>query len=340
MDLPLRSLLFVPGNKEAWMRKASGYGPDALIFDLEDAVPAGHRAMARGIVREVLRDLGGVRPALFVRVNGLETGETGDDLEAVVCPELHGVLLPKVAGPSDLIGVGALLDHFERRGGVPVGRTRVMPLLETATSVRLAYEIGTASPRVAYLGYGAAKDGDGTRSIGYEWTPEGTETLYLRSRILADARAAGVRYPVSGLWTLVPDLDGLRAFARQTRQIGYTGMLCIHPSHVPVINEVFSPTAAEIADWRAVIARLEAAERSGTTAIQHEGHLIDTAMVKTARERLAAAARLGLVEGEEEDKGTRGQGEVVAHGPAPTGTEADPIGGMFEQFGRPAPPGE
>ncbi len=277
------------------MRKAPQYGADALIFDLEDAVPEAHRTEARRLVREVTRELGGQGQTIFARTNGVDTGQTGDDLEAVVCPELHGVLVPKVAGPEDVIAVSALLDHFERRQGVPQGHTLINPLLETAEAVRLAYDVGKASPRVAYLGYGTAKDGDGARSIGYSWTQGGLETLHLRSRVLADARAAGIEHPVSGLWPAVGELAGLRAFAQQTRDLGYTGMMCIHPSHVPVINEVFSPSRQQIDEWTDIVQRLAEAEAKGTTAIQHSGFLVDTAMVKVALERLEMARRLGLV---------------------------------------------
>ena len=294
---PLRSLLFVPGNKEDWMRKAPRFKADALIFDLEDAVPAASRPEARKIVRQVTEELGSQGQTIFVRVNGMDTGETGDDIEAVVCNELHGIFLPKVRGPEDVIGVGALLDHFERRSGVPVGHTLVDPLLETARAANMVYEVATASPRVAYLGGGTAKDGDGARAIGYEWTPQGLETLFARSRTLSEARAAQVPFPISGLWTPIEDLDGLRAFAVQTRQLGYHGMMAIYPGHIPIINEVFSPSPEEIAHWKQVIVSMAAAEAAGTTAIRGEdGHLIDTAHAKTARDRLDLARGWGLTD--------------------------------------------
>lgn len=292
---PLRSLLFVPGNKEDWMRKAPASGADALIFDLEDAVPPDQRPQARAIVRRMIEELGSRGQVIFVRINDMTTGEAGNDLEAVVCPQLHGIILPKVSGPDDVIAVSALLDHFERRSGVPHGQILVDPLLETALGEKYAFEVGKASPRVEYMGTIAAKDGDGARALGYEWTPEGTETLGLRQRGLLEARAAGMRYPLSGLWTTVGELEGLRKFAVQTRQIGYTGMMCIHPSHVPVINEVFSPTPEQIARWQEIVAGLKEAERQGTMAIRHRGVMVDIAHGKYAQERLEFARRLGLM---------------------------------------------
>jgi citrate lyase subunit beta/citryl-CoA lyase len=101
-----------------------------------------------------------------------------------------------------------------------------------------------------------------------------------------------MEYPVTGLWTDVGDLDGLRAFCVQNRQLGYAGMLAIHPSHVPVINEVFTPAAEEVAELRELVAELEAAEAAGTTAIRFRGSMIDTAHIRAARRRLALAERL------------------------------------------------
>ena len=291
---PLRTILFVPGNKEDWMRKAVKYGADALVFDLEDAVPEAHRPQAREMVRRVTEELAAQGYTIFVRVNGIDTFETGDDLEAAVCEGLHGIFLPKTRGPEDIVAAATLLEHFEHRAGLPVGRTLINPLLETAQSIRLAYEIGTTSPRVAYMGYGSAKDGDGARAIGYTWTPEGAESLHIRGSVLVDARAANVVYPITGLWPHVGEHDGLRAMAVESKNLGYDGMMCIHPSHVPIINEVFSPTGEEIEEWKGVIAALAEAEAAGTTAIQRDGFLIDTAMVRVAKERLEHAKKLGL----------------------------------------------
>ncbi|HEX2173382.1 MAG TPA: CoA ester lyase [Dehalococcoidia bacterium] len=290
---PLRSKLFVPGNKDDWMRKAPKYGADALIFDLEDAVPEHDRPRARQLVRAVLEDLGAQGQTLFIRVNALDTGQTFDDLEAVVCSGLHGILLPKVSSPRDVIVVDGALNWFERRAGVPEGSTIIQPLLESAAGLRQAYEIAVASPRIAYLGAGSAKGGDMARAVGYEWTPEGLETLFYRSKVLLDARAANIQYPMTGLWVDVRDTEGLRQFAQRSRQLGYVGMHAIYPGHVPVINDVFSPTPDEVAYWEELIGVLEEAERNGTTAVTFRDEMVDTAMVKTGRDRLALARRLG-----------------------------------------------
>ena len=291
---PIRSELFVPGNKEDWMRKAPRYGADALILDLEDSVPPDQKPAAREAVGRLVQELGAAGQTIVVRVNRLETGLTGDDLEAVVGPQLYAVLLPKVEGPADVVEVDTLLRHFERRQGLEIGRIFIDPALETASGIRQSWEIATASPRVAHMGASGGKGGDTARSIGFQWTPEGMETLFIRAKVLVDVRAAGVPYPMSGGWMDIHDLDGLRAAARQAKQLGYTGMHLIHPSHVPVVNEVFTPTAAEVAHYQGLLAAMEAQRAQGGAAVTFGGDMVDIAHEETARAMLQMAREMGV----------------------------------------------
>lgn len=291
---PLRTSMYVPGNKEDWMRKAPQYGSDALIFDLEDSVPVPDKEEARVLVRKMLEELGGEKPALTVRVNRLETGLTGDDLEAITCPQLYGVLLPKVESSADVVEVDNLLSYFERKAGMEVGSVFVDPGLETAQSIRQSYEIATASPRIAHMGGSGGKGGDTSRSIGFQWTPEGLETLYLKSKVLIDVRSAGVPYPMSGGWFDIHDLEGLRSLAVQLRQLGYTGMHLIHPSHVPVVNEVFSPTPEDVRHWQGLVKAMEEMRATGGAAITFGGDMVDIAHEETARTMLAIAKEMGI----------------------------------------------
>ena len=291
---PLRTSMYVPGNKEDWMRKAPQYASDALIFDLEDSVPVPDKEEARVLVRKMLEELGGEKPTLTVRVNRLETGLTGDDLEAITCPQLYGVLLPKVESPADVVEVDNLLSYFERKAGMEVGSVFVDPGLETAQSIRQSYEIATASPRIAHMGGSGGKGGDTSRSIGFQWTPEGLETLYLKSKVLIDVRSAGVPYPMSGGWFDIHDLEGLRSLAVQLRQLGYTGMHLIHPSHVPVVNEVFSPTSEDVRHWQGLVKAMEEMRATGGAAITFGGDMVDIAHEETARTMLAIAKEMGI----------------------------------------------
>ena len=288
--LPVRSLLFVPANREDRMHKALTVGADAVILDLESAIPRGEATVARRMVHDLLDAHHPPRPAVFVRVSEIDSADFAADLEACAHQHLAGVLLPQVSGPDDVRRAHAALDRID-----PEGRIVLMPLVETANAVREAYEIARASDRIAYFGGGVSRDGDVARSVGYRWTPEGTETLYLRSKVLIDSRAAGIFNPVTGIWGSVDDLDGLRAFAQQSRDLGYEGLQCIHPKHLPVIHEIFTPSTSDIAHWHAVIGAMEDAEKQGSAAIRLDGRLVDVAHVKTAHKNLDRARRLGLL---------------------------------------------
>jgi len=288
----------VPGNREDRIRKAFASEADAVVLDLESATPTGELEGARTICKRVIKEYGlapaARRPSIFVRVAEARSPEQARDLEAVVHAGLAGLLLPQVALPRDVVATDEALTRCEAAAGIELGRTRIMPLVESASAVRMAFEIASASPRVAYMGGATSRGGDLARSIGFRFSAEGRETLFLRSKVLVDVRAAGIPNPLSGLWGRVDDLDGLRAFAEETRDLGYEGLMTIHPKQVPVVNAIFSPSAEEIGEWRRLIAAMEQAERAGQGAIRFEGRLVDAAHVATAHQRLERARRLGL----------------------------------------------
>ncbi len=291
---PSRSALFVPGNRPDWIEKAVGYGADTLILDLEDSVPDREKAAARGIVKTGVQLLRAKGQGCAVRINAFATGLTLDDLEAVICPELDRVLLPKVETPADMDQLDALLTHLERRLRIPDGQIETPLGCETAQAMRNVYEIATRCRRVKRVSLAAGPGGDAARAIGYQWSREGMETLFLRSKIVLDARAAGIQYPTISSWWNIRDLEGLERDARWNRSLGYCGQTVMHPSHVPIVNRVFTPTADEIAFHRGLIQAMEEAESRGIAAVTYQGDMVDEAMVKTSRELLAFARAIGL----------------------------------------------
>lgn len=286
---PYRSALFVPGNRAAWMEKAIGYGADCLILDLEDSVPDQEKVAARPLVRTAIVSLKARGQAVNVRINGFATGLTFDDLEGVLCPELDGVALPKVETVADMRELDALLTHLEKRMGIPPGTIETPLGCETAAAMRNTYEIATSCPRVKRVTLAAGPGGDAARAIGYLWSKEGTETLYLRSKTVLDCRAAGIQYPTVSSWWNIKDLEGLEKDARWNRQLGFRGQTVMHPSHVPIVNRVFTPSAEEIAYFEGLIQAMEDARKRGIAAVTYKGDMVDEAMVKTAREMLALA---------------------------------------------------
>ena len=286
---PYRSALFVPGNRAAWMEKAIGYGADCLILDLEDSVPDQEKVAARPLVRAAIVSLKARGQAVNVRINGFATGLAFDDLEGVLCPELDGVALPKVETVADMRELDALLTHLEQRMGIPPGTIETPLGCETAAAMRNTYEIATSCPRVKRVTLAAGPGGDAARAIGYLWSKEGTETLYLRSKTVLDCRAAGIQYPTVSSWWNIKDLEGLEKDARWNRQLGFRGQTVMHPSHVPIVNRVFTPSAEEIAYFEGLIQAMEDARKRGIAAVTYKGDMVDEAMVKTAREMLALA---------------------------------------------------
>src|SRR5580704_6868200 len=277
------------------MQKAPRFGADALIFDLEDAVALPDKPKARPIVRKVVEELGNAGQTILVRVNDFETELTWADLDAVVCSQLYAVMLPKVTGPEDVKRADTIIEFLERKNGIEHGTVLIYPVLETAQGMRQAYEVAIASPRVAHLGGLTGKDGDIARAIGFQWTPEGHEAFYYIAKVLLDARAANIAYPMGGRgWWDIQDLEGLRAEAIRTRDFGYNGMLLIHPSHVAIVNEVFTPTKDQVAHWKELIAAVEKCESEGSSVVIHNGMMVDTAHLKVARDMLKWASELGV----------------------------------------------
>lgn len=291
---PLRSLLFVPGHRGTWAEKAVAAGADGLILDLEDSVPENLKAQAREEVVTSVRRLreAGTDVALYIRLNALETGLSGDDLEVVAIEGVDGFVLPKTYGAQDIVRFDGLVTHFERRNGVAPGTFEFIGSLETAEAYADCENIARA-PRVATLFAGTARDADVSRSIGFQFTPGGLETVYLRSRAVLASRAAGLEFPIVGVWQDLADPDGARAFAEQNRDLGFRGQVLIHPSHIEVANEVFSPSAFEVEFYEGMVKAFDAAVAEGAAAAIYEGMHIDYAHIKTARQVLDYSRSLG-----------------------------------------------
>ena len=307
---PIRSALFVPGSDAKQVAEAPATHADAVILDLEEPetpFPEPARERARAIVGAFLATAptGRGAPRWFARVQAPWSGRMLADLRAVLHPSLAGILVPKSQGPDAIVAADALLTNAEVEAGLAPGSVRLWPILETAPALRLAYEIAMASPRVAVMGGAISRFGDIHQALGFRWTPEGRETLFVRSKVLLDCRAAGIRYPVSGMWGgATSDLAGLRRFAQELRELGYTGMMLGAPEHVAAVNELFTPTAAELAYWRELVRLSDEAERRGGGSVRYgdpdrgEGHVVHGAHVASARLNLEWAAALALETGD------------------------------------------
>lgn len=283
----LRSVLFVPGHKADWIQKALASPADGIIIDLEDAVPEADKALARENARAAISGYSGDK-AVLVRVNGLETPHFGEDARAVAVDGIGGLLLPMLRHRDDLVAFDGVITAAEIFNGIPRGTVEVVPSFETAESIGNVESILTA-PRVGGVMAAAAKDADVSRSVGFNWTAQGLETLYLRSRILLAARAAGLEMIVLGLWQDVRDLDGMRVFARDNAALGYTGQVIIHPTHAEIANEEYALSEERIDYYRRLVDAFEAGVSAGHGAVSFEGEHIDLAHANNARELLRRA---------------------------------------------------
>lgn len=285
---PYRTVLFVPAHKPEWAHKALASGADCIVLDLEDSVPVDSKAAARAMVRETLPALRAERPevGLFVRPNSLPTRLAGADLEGVVCPELDGLFTPKIKDATDVLRWETLIDWFEARNGAD-GLEIIVPV-EMVDAITNCFDIAAASSRLGAMIGPTSEHADIARAVGYRQSREGSETLYLRSRILLACRQNGL-HPLTGLWEDLADLDGLCAFADYGLQLGFRGAVVIHPSHVPVVNDVFTPSDDEVAYHEDLVATMDAATAHGQGAVRFRGQHIDLAHADKARDWLAHA---------------------------------------------------
>jgi citrate lyase subunit beta / citryl-CoA lyase len=277
-------MLFAPGNQPGLVAKVATFGADAVILDLEDAVPLAEKAATRPAVRGALPELAR-GPLRYIRINAMDSGLAFDDLEGIVSPELDGVMLPKVEDPEELAKAEAKLAEVERRAGIEVGRIDLMPLIEAAKGVLNAPSIARTVERVRRLGFGAAdfcRD-VGVRFSGGLWEPDGLELVFARSQIVLSSRAANLDPPIDTVWLDIRDSVGLEQDARTALRLGFGGKTAIHPGQVEIINRVFSPTAEEIDYAHRVVEAFERAEAEGSASIAVDGRLVDYAIVLKAR---------------------------------------------------------
>jgi citrate lyase subunit beta/citryl-CoA lyase len=283
-EQPLRSLLFAPGNHARKLEKVGTFGADAIVLDLEDAVADAEKTAARGAVRAALPTY--TPPtSVFVRVNGAETGRLEDDVRAVVCSHLDGVMVPKVERPETLPELDELLVELERERGLAQGHVRLLALVETARGLIRCEEISFAAPqRVVTLVFGL---GDFSVDIGVDLTPDATEILYGRSRVVVAARAARLRPALDGPYLDLQNVEGLVADTLRSRQLGFQGRVVVYPPQVEHVHRAYSdlsPADAERA--QRVVEAFEEAEAEGSASIQVDGRFVDYPIYVRAKEKL------------------------------------------------------
>jgi citrate lyase subunit beta/citryl-CoA lyase len=289
---PLRTALFVPGNRPDRVDKAVRTGADAVIIDLEDAVALNEKEAARSKVRDKILEHAERR--MIVRVNSLDSPFFQGDLEEVVTDNLACLMIPKVDSAAHIREINENLLKVEKEKSMKPGALSILPLIESAIAVQNVFEIAsekTMPSRIYCVAFGAA---DYTLDMGIEITKEGTELTYPRSRIALASRASGIEPPLDTPFMMdLKDMEALKNDANRAKQLGFQGKLCIHPNQVEPCHAVFSPTKDEIRHAQKVVQAFEEAEKEGTAAFQLDGKFVDYAVVERARRILRVAKLIG-----------------------------------------------
>jgi citrate lyase subunit beta/citryl-CoA lyase len=276
-----RSYLYVPANRPHHIDNAYRTDADAIVLDLEDAVPAAEKAAARAIVTRTLR-----RPPAkptYVRVNAISTGLTEDDIGALAGPTVAGVWLPKTEHVADVRQAAAWL----AAAGCPAG---LHLLIESARGVVGLPELIAASPSVAAVSLGETDLGADLRASS------GAALESARARCVLEARVAGLPSPAQSIHRQIHDSDGLRTSTESARDAGFFGRTVLHPVQLGVVNAVFTPARAEVEDARAMLSLLSESTRDGRgAAVTTDGRFVDAAVVRHATDVLELAAQLGVV---------------------------------------------
>jgi len=284
----IRSLLFVPGHRERMLARAASAGADAIVIDLEDAVPLAEKKAARRQTRTALKTLADAGHTVFVRVNSIDSGLTRDDLMALVRRGLAGVVLPKAAHPQDLRDLDVLLREAEMANRVRPGDIATIPLIESPRALLRCEEIARASDRIVALSVGGE---DYSAAMGIARDPAGAGLAHLRHVVATVAAAYGL-VPIDTPYADLRDAKGLAAETRLVKVIGFKGKYVLHPDQVAAVNRIFTPSREEIAAARRTIAAAQEGVGRGAGAISLDGRMVDPPVVERAHRLLATAAAI------------------------------------------------
>jgi citrate lyase subunit beta/citryl-CoA lyase len=281
-----RSLLFVPATAERFIAKAHTRGADAIILDLEDSIPPDAKDTARAALAAAAPRVSQSGADVIVRINR-PLDLALPDIAAAVAAGAAGLILPKVMGPEHIRLLSEVVATREAAHGIPIGRTRFLALAETAASLPHLYAIAAADPRMAALAVGAED-----LATEFGGIPSADSMYVWAMHCIAAARSANI-LPMGSLGALaqIDDLDAYRAALTRAKNLGFATASCIHPAHVPIINEIYGATPAELDRARRLIAAFEDALAKGLGAVAFEGAMIDLPIVERARRTLARATR-------------------------------------------------
>jgi len=285
----MRSLLFVPADGGAKLDKAFASGADGIIVDLEDSIAPERKDTARKLALDFLKSAKGKSgPKLLVRINGLDTGMIDADLDAIVPGAPDAVLFPKAEGGATVTHVDAKLTAREAIAGLPEGSIKILAqTVESAAGVFTAGTYKDCSPRLIGMTWGPE---DLAAELGAEANREEDGSLtepYRIARAMCLYGAAAAKVPaIETIHVNFRDAEVLRKDTELARRDGFSGRLAIHPAQIPVINAVFTPSAAQIEKAKAIVAAFAAKPGAGTVGI--DGRMYDRPHLARAQALLAS----------------------------------------------------
>jgi citrate lyase subunit beta / citryl-CoA lyase len=283
-----RSLLFIPGNNERFLKKSIKLQADILCFDLEDSVPSNEKEAARILVARYLASRQGENDSfIYVRINSFDSGLVDGDLERIVMNGLDGIVLPKIGNSEEVTQIIHKIDAIVSKRKLTSG-IRIIPSIETAKGVVNANSIASSHKNVTALVFGVF-DYLYDMNIDVEYD-DFVSYNYARSKIPVDARAAGID-ALDGIWQNVNDIDGLIKDAAIAKKLGYSGKTLIHPSHINPVHDIFRPTKKQIEWAKKVLAVLQDTFEEGNVrgAKLLEGKMVDAVHYKQAKAVISAA---------------------------------------------------
>ena len=283
MNWILRSLLFVPGNKERLIWKAANTAADALILDLEDSVIDASKQEARDVIKTMLKTEITEKHHIFIRINDLESGFVEEDFAQLTLEGIAGFIVPKSYSAEDVLSYEKILRKYEAEKGFPADHFKLIPLIETASAVLHAEEICRASKRIIAIAFGSE---DFCADIQGIHDNDSKSLLFPRTLIALVARAAGV-IPIDTLHVRVHDLEDLEKNLELARNLGFEGSLLLHPKEIEFAHRYFTPSDEEITKAELVLKLTgEAASKNRGVAIL-DNVFIGPPMVRQAKLTLA-----------------------------------------------------
>jgi citrate lyase subunit beta / citryl-CoA lyase len=278
-----RSVLYVPATAGRFVEKAHTRGADAIALELEDGVAPSEKERARSLVDAAAPLAGKSGADVLVRIN--RPWELAiKDIEASVGKDVRGLVLPKVDSADHVRAIAEVVEEVERDRGLPIGRTVFFLRIESPAGVLNAAEIADAHPRVVALGLGV---GDFSFSLGVPHNGLAV-TMAACQVVLATVAAGRVPLGLASTISTFADLEEYRLMVADARRLGFQGAPCVHPSQVPILNEIFSPTSEEREQAQQIIDEYEKALEQGVGAIvTSSGDFVDIPVYEHAKRTLA-----------------------------------------------------